>query len=324
MTITSERHGNQHVLDVNNFLTEFGQKCVEFGYYFDQYMRREVDLGEITRRLSEATADAEYFYSQNGAIMTPEQSQRYQVMQITLDSMTTSLIETEIKRNRDVIEAALKNGEYFIVNITYNSISSSIYMIYSNPNSKQSQDRDQQVAVVKQEQEVTAGLIRVLKAIEARIKPDEINDIEYKKLQKAFEIYVEYFKQVAQNSTKAACDMRATLLLEEHVLFLQGRGFYGGRQQAYAHVCMCAEYLSRLQDPAIDEKLEEIKDVVRPPDPTSTLRRLYQEVINAEGEANVYSAVVAFNNFAEEHPNEPKIGEFKRNIRKSLLDRGYM
>ena len=131
---------------IEDFLESFSHKCVEFGYYCDQYMREEINLGEITRKLSEATGEGEGFFGANHAMMTPQQFHRFEVMQRSLDQMTTQLIETEIKRNKQIIQEALSKGEYFIVNITFNSIHSSIYMAYNNPNDQLKMERDAKLA----------------------------------------------------------------------------------------------------------------------------------------------------------------------------------
>lgn len=307
---------------VEGFLTQFGHKCVEFGYFCDQYMREEINLGEITRRMSEATGEGEAFFDTHHAMMTPEQVYRYQTMQQTLDGMTTNLIETEIKRNRQIIQEALRKGEYFIVNITFNSIHSSIYMVYSSPGQNQS-ERDQKLAVLQQEQELAQALMKVLKVIDQKIRPELFNDIEYRKLLKAFQIYVEYFKRVERNFIKDACDGRVLNQLRDLVSFLQTHDYFGDQYLAYQQLKLYCETLKESFQPSMNSELQALQLAIRPLDPAEELERLYQEALKAEGEANVYSAVVAFNNFAELHPNEPKARQYKREIRAALARKGY-
>lgn len=239
--------GNQNPADaaeIDKFLVEFNQKCVEFGYFCDQYMREEIGIGDITRHLSEATADAEMFFADHSLGMSLEQLQRYGVIQKTLDNMTSQLFETEIKRNRKIILEALKNGEYFIVGLTYNSIKSSIYMMYSKQKIKTEQD--QKLGELEREQEATQVMIKVLKAIEAVIKLDDISQLDYHKIQKALEIYVNYFKNAEQMYTKPACDDRVFKLFDEHVEFLRNMGFAGDSSTASVHFSICCDTLQPL------------------------------------------------------------------------------
>lgn len=305
---------------VEEFLLEFSKKCVEFGYYCDQYMREEINLGEITRRMSEATAEGESFYATHHAMMTPEQVYRYQVMQQTLDEMTTNLIETEIKRNKQIIKEALRKGEYFIVNITYNSIHSSIYMAYTGD--KMRPERDRKLAELQQDQELTQALMKVLKVIEQKIRPEVFDEFEYRKLVKAFQIYVEYFKRVERGPVKESCDGRVVVLVRELVDYLQSRDWFGDRHEAFKQVHLIAETLRECLSLAQIDEVEALEERVLPPDPTQVLEQLFTEAMHAEGEANIYSAVVAFNNFITENPSEPKVGEFKRRLRQMLVQKG--
>jgi hypothetical protein len=309
---------------VGEFLDKFSHKCVEFGYYCDQYMREEINLGEITRRLSEATGEGESVFSLYHAMMTPEQFHRFEVMQRSLDQMTTQLIETEIKRNQQTIQEAMRKGEYFIVNITLNSIHSSIYMAYNNPNDEMKLQRDGKLAELQQEQELAQALMKVLKAIESRNKPTDYNEVERHKLQKAYQIYAEYFKKIEQTPTKTASDSRAIILLEEHIAYLEQNKFFDMRFKALEHVTVCVNHLKEIATAAQREQLEALRERVRPPDPKKELARLFAEVEKAEGEANIYSAVVTFNNFAEEHANEPSAHDFKRRMRLVLKQKGML
>lgn len=239
--------GNQKPADpaaIEKFLEEFNQKCVEFGYYCDQYMREELGIGDITRHLSEATADAEMFFADHSFFMNLEQLQRYGMIQKTLDNMTSQLFETEIKRNRKMILEALKNGEYFIVGLTFNSIKSSIYMTFSK--NKIKTEQEEKLSELEREQEATQTMIKVLKAIEAVIKVDDLAHIDYHKIQKALEIYVNYFKNAEQVPAKPACDERVFKLFDEHVDFLRNMGFGGDSATASVHFSICCDTLQPL------------------------------------------------------------------------------
>ncbi len=307
---------------VDDFLQSFGQKCVGFGYFCDQYMREEINLGEITRRLSEATGEGESFFGAHHAMMTPQQVYRYQTMQQTLDSMTTDLIETEIKRNYSVIQEALRKGEYFIVNITFNSIHSSIYMAYSAPGQSH-KERDQKLAVLQQQQELAQALMKVLKVIDQKIKPEAFDALEYRKVLKAFQIYIEYFKPVERNDIKAACDDRVLSQFKAMLAYLETHRYFGDRNLAHKQILEQVSVLRGGLPFAHCEVLEALADKVRPLEPDEELDRLYRDALRAEGEANVYSAVVAFNNFIQKHPNQPHVQKYKREIMNSLVSRGY-
>ncbi|MGE3728328.1 MAG: hypothetical protein AB7I41_22445 [Candidatus Sericytochromatia bacterium] len=287
-------------------------------------MRAEINLGEITRRLSEATGEGESFFSLYHAKMTPQQIHRFEVLQRSLDQMTTQLIETEIKRNQQTIQEALRKGEYFIVNITFNSIHSSIYMAYNNPGEEMKMQRDAKLADLQQEQELIQALMKVLKAIESRNQPSEYNEVERHKLQKAYQIYSEYFKKIEHSSAKIAGDARAIALLEEHVAFLEQNKFFDERLKALEHVSICANYLKEIANPQQRQELEALRERVRPPDPKKEMLRLFEEVERADGEANIYSAVVAFNNFAEQNSSEPAVHDYKRRMRVILKQKGLL
>lgn len=309
---------------VEDFLSNFSQKCVEFGYYCDQYMREEINLGEITRRMSEATGEGEAFFESHQDKMSPDEVSRYEIMQKTLDEMTTNLIETEIQRNEEIIQEALSKGEYFIVNITFNSIHSSIYMVYSSPGNTHQQERDRKLAQLQQSQELTQALMKVLKVIDQKIKPEKFDAQEYKKLVKAFQIYVEYFKRVEQGKIKTACDGRVVNQFKELVDYLQGKDYFGDRYEAYRQVSLCSSTIKEGVHDKYRAEIEAIRERVRPPNPTEQMKKLFQAVQDAQGETNIYAAVVAFQNFADAHPNEPLIGKYRRQVREVIKSKGFL
>lgn len=308
---------------VEGFLSSFGQKCVGFGYYCDQYMREEINLGEITRRMSEATAEGESFFEIHHAMMSPQQVHRYHVMQQTLDNMTTDLIETEIKRNRQIISEALSKGEYFIVNITFNSIQSSIYMVYSSPGKNLQSERDEKLAALQQDQELAQALMKVLKVIDQKIRPEYFDEQAYQRVVKAFQIYVEYFKRIEPSAIKSAADERVVLQFTELADYLEAQNYFGNRQQAYDKLNLC---YAALKDHVSAErlwKLDKVRERLRPPSSSEVLDTLFQEVLQATTEANIYSAVIAFNNFIQAHPNEPKISHYKREVQAHIKRLGF-
>ncbi|MEZ0375275.1 MAG: hypothetical protein ACAI44_39675 [Candidatus Sericytochromatia bacterium] len=215
-----------------------------FANYCDQYMRQEIGLGEITRYLSEATADAEMRFGEYSFLMSLEQLQRYGVIQTTLDNMTFQLFDTEIKRNCKIVLEALKNGEYFIIGLTYNSIKSSIYMMFSKQKIKTEQER--KLAELEQEHASTQAIVKVLKAIESIILVEDLGKLDFPKIQKALEIYINYFKNAKQDEIKQACDDRIFKLLEQHIDFLRSMGFGGDPARAAAHFTICCDTVQPL------------------------------------------------------------------------------
>ncbi len=307
---------------IEDFLTGFGQRCVAFGYYCDQYMREEINLGEITRHMSEATGEGEAFFDQHHGIMKPEQLYRYQTMQKTLDDMATNLIETEIKRNRSVIQEAMSNGEYFIVNITFNSIHSSIYMVYNSPGERYKMERDHKLALLQEEQELTQALMKVLKVIDQKNTPESASSEDLQKLHKTLQIYVAYFKKVDYPDVKMASDKRVLRQMKDFVDHMAAHDYYDNRREIFRQI---SEFIATLKGgihKELHEELDNLRERVRPPNPSEELDRLYKAALEAEGETNVYSAVIAFNNFAEKHRSLVKIHEYKNEIRKSIQRKG--
>lgn len=230
--------------EIDQFLEAFEQSCKTFAQYCDQYMRQEIGISEITRHLSEATADAEFKFGQYSFEMNLPQLQRYGTIQATLDNLTFQLFDTEIKRNHAIIFEALKNGEYFIIGLTFNSIKSSIFMMYSKQKIKTEQER--RLAAYEAELEATQVRIKVLKAIESVIKVEDFAFLDYFKIQKALEIYVNYFGKADPVATGPACDERVFKLFEEHVEFLRNMGFGGDQAMASVHISICCDTLQQI------------------------------------------------------------------------------
>lgn len=199
--------------EIDRFLADFDQRCLAFGRACDSYMRDELGIGDITRQLSEATADAEQFFSEQSFYMNMEQLQRYGSIQKVFDNLTFELFETEIERNRKVIHDALIHGDYFIIKLTYNSIKSSIYMMYAKHKIKVEQEA--RLAALEIESEATQAMIKVLKALESVLTPGAQPGDE--RILKAVDIYASYFRQAGEIVTRAACDERLFRLFEAHM-----------------------------------------------------------------------------------------------------------
>ena len=233
---------------IDNFLSDFSQKCIKFGYFCDQYMRNEIGIGEITRHLSEATADAEMLFGEYSFSMNMEQLQRYGTIQSSLDTMTYKLFEKEIARNRDIVLEAIKNGEYFIINLIYNSIKSSIYMM--NSKKKIKTDQEQMLTQLESEREATQSIIKVLKVIESVIKVKQATQVDFAKIEKALEIYVNYFRNAGQIHSKPPSDERLFILFGEHIDFLAHHNFLETHSDTGRHIQRCTGILAQLAQTA--------------------------------------------------------------------------
>jgi len=230
--------------EIDQFLDTFEQSCKSFAHYCDQYMRQELGISDITRHLSEATADAEFKFGEYSFQMNMQQLQRYGTTQAMLDNLTFQLFDTEIKRNHAIIHDAIKNGEYFIIGLTFNSIKSSIFMMYSKQKIKTEQER--RLGAFEQEFEATQVRIKVLKALESVINVDDFAKLDYFKIQKALEIYVNYFGKAEPLATGPACDQRVFNLFEQHVEYLRHMGFGGDQAMASVHISLCCDTLQQI------------------------------------------------------------------------------
>ena len=76
--------------------------------------------------------------------MSIEQLQQYGMIQQQLEQMTFSMFQTEVTRNRDVIYQAIRNGEYFIANLSFKTVSSNLHMMYMKQKIKTDQNKAQQ------------------------------------------------------------------------------------------------------------------------------------------------------------------------------------
>lgn len=233
--------GNISQAEIESLLDRFNQKCVEFGYYCDQYAREEVSIADITRYRTEATAEAEEFFGNHSLDMTMEQLQRYAVTQNSIEAMTSNLFRAEIDRNKNVICQALRNGEYFLVRITFNAVESNIYMMYSRD--RITTDKERALKTAAEEQQLCQSLTKVLKAMEVALQADPPESIDYAKVEKAFEIYVGYFRTLADNLYKQASDDRVMYLLEQHANHLHEHNYFGNFVRALDHLSRCINLL---------------------------------------------------------------------------------
>lgn len=309
---------------IEEFLKKFGAECVEFGLYYDQFMRNEVDFGEITRRLSEATGEAEGQFANLKSKMSEEQLVRFKGFQQALESMTITLIETEINRNKEIIKKSILNSEYFLVNIIYNSIISSVNMIYANSSEEKQKEKVQKLEKVTHEQKVLKGIIKVLKVVEESCKLEFFSNKEYEDLEKTFQIYVNHFAFMNDVQPKETCDEKLFKLLSEHVENLNSNEYFGNRTLAYKHIKKCSKILELIANNSQNLELQRQIEFVRPPDPDEKLRYLYNQVVTSDGEANIYSAVTAFMNFVELIPSHPDVHTYKQKLRNVLKEKGMM
>ncbi|HEY9840576.1 MAG TPA: hypothetical protein V6D23_08990, partial [Candidatus Obscuribacterales bacterium] len=146
--------------ELNSFLDDFAQKTLDFAQACEKYQRGEINISKINAILGEANADVERFFSKRH-LMDLGHLERYGLLQQQLDAMTVQLFEAEIEKNRHAIFEAIRNGHYFIVNITYNSIKSSIYMMYSKLKDKSEQEI--RLAETQQQLETAQVFIDMLK-----------------------------------------------------------------------------------------------------------------------------------------------------------------
>lgn len=230
--------------EIEAFLADFGKRCESFGARCEAHARNELGLDDLTRSLSEATAEAENAFARCSPGMSLEQLQRYGSLQSRLDSLTFGLFETEIRRNRAIMLDALRKGDYFIVNLTFGTIRSSIYMMFAKQKIKTEQEA--QLTQLDTDQEASRSLIKVLKAIEGMIRVGCFEELDYAKLQKVLEIYLTFFRQGENSEIKRAGDERVFALFEEHVEFLRSMGFGGDPSMARVHLDLSCDLLQRL------------------------------------------------------------------------------
>ena len=229
-----------HAAFVKGFLDAFAQKAASYGQACEQYQRGEITIADITRHLSQATADAEFHFSEHSHSLGLEQLQRYGMIQKQIDKQTVQVFETEIASNRKTILDAIENGDYFIVNLTYNAIKSSIYMICATQKIKTRQE--QLLAEAQQELEIAQTFIKVLKALESVIRVEGPDQLEWSRIQKTLAIYRDYFSASELIPLKLASDQRVFGLFTEHVQLLEKHQPAGW----LCHLAFCRNLLAKL------------------------------------------------------------------------------
>ena len=91
--------------------------------------------------------------------------------------------------------------------------------------------------VVRQRARIAAALVG---------RGEDLAQVDYHKIQKALEIYVNYFKNAEQVPAKPACDERVFKLFDAHVDFLRNMGFGGDASTASVHFSICCDTLQPL------------------------------------------------------------------------------
>lgn len=225
--------------DIEAQLNDFAAKIENYAQVCAQYSAGSLSLSDITRELGEAATDAEVFFGEQSHRMNMEQLQRYALLQNRLDSLTGQVFESEIASNQATILAAIEHGDYFIVNLTYNAIKSSLHMIYVKQKIKTQQE--QRLAETQQDLEIAQTFIKVLKALESVLRP-ESGQLEWPKIEKALSIYRDYFQNAPPVPLKQASDRRLFGLFAEHAQALQQAQTPGWQM----HLASCRTILAGL------------------------------------------------------------------------------
>lgn len=248
MLIESIAH-NAHANDdfsqkVAAFLHDFSARCAQFRSIYQAYLAQEVELGEVTRALSEATADAEMSFATYSAHMTMEQLERFGKLQKAFDLMMEQIFSEEIRRNYQICADAIENGEFFLVGLTRKGIQSSIYMLHSKDRIKTEQER--KLRELETEQERVDSMLKVIKALQQALETEP--DIPgLRRIEKGLSLYVTYFQEQPRTPLTQACDRRVLRLARQHfeALLETGKG-----PLTYEHLRRCCQPLESLPNPA--------------------------------------------------------------------------
>lgn len=226
--------------DIQSQLDDFARKTEEYARFCEEFQSGgNINLADIMLPLGEAATEAESFFSAHSHEMDMEQLQRYGQLQSRLDSLTLQLFEADITRNQQIVLSAMENGDYFIVNLTYNAIKSSIYMIYAKARIKTQQD--ERLAAMQQNLEIAQTFIKVLKALESVLAPEPAVQ-DFGRIQKALNIYCDYFQNAETVPLKQASDQRVFNLFAAHAEALQ----HAQPPNWRSHLVRCRELLKRL------------------------------------------------------------------------------
>ena len=225
--------------ELNSFLDDFAQKTLDFAQACEKYQRGEINISKINAILGEANADVERFFSKRH-LMDLGHLERYGLLQQQLDAMTVQLFEAEIEKNRHAIFEAIRNGHYFIVNITYNSIKSSIYMMYSKQKDKSEQEI--RLAETQQQLETAQVFIDMLKVLEAALRVNLPDQLDFPGIQKLLKLYTEKFRNASSIPIKMASDHRVFVIFSIYVSFLTRHQPHGW----ITHLSICRDLLRKL------------------------------------------------------------------------------
>lgn len=222
------------------FLENFAGKCAQFRTVYQGYLNETVELGEITRAFSAATADAEMAFSEYSEHMTMAQLERFGKLQKAFDMMMENIFSEEIIRNYRICATAIENGEYFLIGLTAKGIQSSIYMLHSKDRIKLEQNR--KLAALEQEQEQVQGMLKVIKALQQALEA-ELDIPALRRIEKVLGLYVSYFQALPRTQLLHGCDRRVLRLLKQHfeTLLASGTG-----PLTYDHLSRCCKPLEEL------------------------------------------------------------------------------
>lgn len=232
--------------EIQRFLADFAQKYNDFQQVYQRYLNGEINVDEITRELSAATAEPEMKFAEYSFQMSIEQLQHFGLLQKHFDDMMVSIFEVEIKHNREVCANAIENGEYFLVGLTYRGMESSIHMMYVKDRIKS--DENQKLTELQQEKQSVENMLKVIKALE-NVLQGNLQTYELTKIQKALKLYYDYFHEMPRTIVRTACDKRVIKLIQEHFEKVRTTGL----SQAVIdnHIAACARVLRVLAN--IDE-----------------------------------------------------------------------
>ncbi|PKL79038.1 MAG: hypothetical protein CVV27_02465 [Candidatus Melainabacteria bacterium HGW-Melainabacteria-1] len=252
MIVTQPSTANSGHHPIDGFLDAFADRCEEFKQVCADYLQGKVELDQITRAMSEATADAELKFSEFSFQMSMEQLQRFGMLQKILDSMMVEIFEADIINNRQTCARAIENGEYFLVGLTFRSIESAIYMRHSKDRIKLDQER--RLSSLQQEQQSTEAMLKVIKALQQALE-GSLDATALGRIEKAVGLYVSYFQPLERSELLSACDRRVLSLIKQH--FESLRALPGDHRP---HLNACCQPLRSLPQPdALEPLLSECR-----------------------------------------------------------------
>lgn len=229
-----------HQREIEAFLTGFAARYTQFKAVYQAYLAETIELGEVTRALSEATADAEMAFSAHSHGMTMEQLQQFASLQKAFDTMMEQIFQEEIRRNYRVCAQAIENGEYFLIGLTHKGIQSAIHMLHSKDRIKTEKER--KLEAVEQEQTQVQAMLKVIKALQQALDT-EMDVPALRRIEKVLGLYVTYFRELTRTQLLSACDRRVLTLLRTHfqTLLATSSGPF-----TYDHLARCLKPLQEL------------------------------------------------------------------------------